>query len=53
MAILYFSDVLKKAGLDPAKVLLIIPGASHVDLYDRTDVIPFEKLRSFFEEHLK
>ena len=35
------------------KELLIIPGASHVDLYDRTDVIPFEKLRSFFEEHLK
>ena len=34
------------------KELLIIPGASHVDLYDRTDVIPFEKLRSFFEEHL-
>ena len=35
------------------KELLIIPGASHVDLYDRADVIPFEKLRSFFEEYLK
>lgn len=32
---------------------LIIPGASHVDLYDRTDIIPFEKLRSFFEENLR
>ena len=30
------------------KELLIIPGASHVDLYDNLDVIPFEKLCSFF-----
>ena len=35
------------------KELLIIPGASHVDLYDRMDVIPFEKMRLFFMEHLK
>ena len=33
--------------------LMIIPGASHVDLYDRMDVIPFEKLRRFFAEYLK
>lgn len=35
------------------KELLIIPGASHTDLYDQMDVIPFEKLGEFFEEHLK
>ena len=35
------------------KELLIIPGASHVDLYDNLDVIPFEKLCSFFNIHLK
>ncbi|WP_333678846.1 alpha/beta hydrolase [Muricomes intestini] len=35
------------------KELLIIPGASHVDLYDRINVIPFENLRTFFEEYLK
>ena len=35
------------------KELLIIPDANHVDLYDRMDVIPFDKLRSFFEEHLR
>lgn len=35
------------------KELLIIPGASHVDLYDRMDVIPFEKLKRFFEEYLR
>ncbi|WP_255491011.1 alpha/beta hydrolase [Dysgonomonas sp. 520] len=35
------------------KELMIIPGASHVDLYDRTDIIPFDKLESFFKEYLK
>lgn len=34
------------------KELVIIPGADHVDLYDQMDVIPFDKLQSFFEEHL-
>lgn len=34
------------------KELLIVPGASHVDLYDRMDVIPFEKMKTFFETHL-
>lgn len=35
------------------KELLLIPGAVHTDLYDRTDIIPFDKLVSFFEENLK
>ena len=35
------------------KELLIIPGASHTDLYDQTDIIPFGKLKAFFEEYLK
>lgn len=30
------------------KELMIIPGASHTDLYDRTDIIPFDKMESFF-----
>ena len=34
-------------------MLLIIPGANHTDLYDQMDVIPFEKLKAFFEEYLK
>ena len=34
------------------KKLLIVPGASHTDLYD-TDKIPFDKITSFFEENLK
>lgn len=33
------------------KELMIIPGASHTDLYDRMDVIPFDKLESFFNKY--
>ena len=32
---------------------MIIPGAVHTDLYDRVDVIPFDRLQRFFEENLK
>ena len=49
----YFSEGAYEKLTGDNKELLIIPGASHVDLYDRTNVIPFEKLRSFFEEYLK
>lgn len=47
----YFSETAYAAAAEP-KELVIIPGASHVDLYDRMDVIPFDKLQSFFEQHL-
>ncbi|MHC2991917.1 membrane protein [Pontibacter sp. HJ8] len=48
----YFSEDAYKAAAEP-KELLIIPNANHVDLYDRLDVIPFDKLTSFFNENLK
>ena len=35
------------------KELLIIPGAVHTDLYDRLDIIPFDKLEEFFCKYLK
>ena len=35
------------------KELVIIPGANHVDLYDKKDVIPFNKIEEFLKEHLK
>ena len=35
------------------KELLLIPGAVHTDLYDRTDIIPFGKLETFFGKYLK
>lgn len=34
------------------KELLIIPGAVHTDLYDKTDVIPFDKITEFFRANL-
>lgn len=48
----YFSEDAYTAASDP-KELLIIPNAVHVDLYDRLDVIPFDKLESFFIKNLK
>jgi fermentation-respiration switch protein FrsA (DUF1100 family) len=35
------------------KELVIIPGAGHVDLYDRVNLIPFDKLTMFFQSSLK
>ncbi len=34
------------------KELMIIPGAVHTDLYDRMDVIPFDKMSEFFGHYL-
>ena len=47
----YFSETAYAAAAQP-KELLIIPGANHVDLYDRVDVVPFDKLTSFFKQYL-
>ncbi len=47
-----FSEEAYKLAGQP-KELVIIPGAGHVDLYDRVDLIPFEKLASFFQSNLK
>lgn len=47
----YFAETAFAAAAEP-KELVIIPDASHIDLYDRTDVIPFDKLASFFNRHL-
>ena len=47
-----FSEEAYKLAGQP-KELLIIPGAGHVDLYDRVDLIPFDKLASFFQSNLK
>ncbi|WP_460115130.1 alpha/beta hydrolase [Pseudomonas sp. H2_D02] len=47
-----FSEEAYKLAGQP-KELVIIPGAGHVDLYDRVDLIPFDKLTSFFQNNLK
>ncbi len=48
----YFSENIYEAAAEP-KELMIIPDAVHVDLYDKLDKIPFNKLESFFKEHLR
>ena len=48
----YFSETAYAAAAEP-KELLIVPNANHVDLYDRMDKIPFEKIAAFFDGNLK
>ena len=48
----YFSETAYQKLAGDNKELMLIPGASHVDLYDNMDMIPFEKLRRFFTEYL-
>ena len=48
----YFSrDAFSKLTGDN-KELMIIPDASHTDLYDRMDVIPFDKMAEFFRKYM-
>lgn len=48
----YFSEDAYAMAAEP-KELFIVPGARHIDLYDRVDMIPFDKLTEFFRENLK
>ncbi|HCY63255.1 MAG TPA: hypothetical protein DHV59_10585 [Oxalobacteraceae bacterium] len=47
-----FSEEAYKLAGQP-KELVIIPSAGHVDLYDRVNLIPFDKLTTFFHNNLK
>ena len=47
-----FSEDAYKRAAQP-KELHIIPNAGHVDLYDKVELIPFDKLETFFKQHLK
>lgn len=47
-----FSEDAYRRAAEP-KELLVVPGAGHVDLYDRTDRIPFDRLTVFFTQNLK
>ena len=49
----YFSETAYSKLTGNNKELLMIPGANHTDLYDQMEIIPFEKLKAFFEEYLK
>ena len=47
-----FADMVKDSPYAANKELVIIPGAVHTDLYDQKDIIPFDKIQQFFQEHL-
>ena len=49
----YFSKDAFKELKGDNKELMIIPDAVHTDLYDRMDIIPFDKIESFYNEYLK
>ncbi|MDE6485834.1 MAG: alpha/beta hydrolase [Duncaniella sp.] len=54
----YFgSDAYKKLTVTPgkenSKLFVVVPGASHTDLYDQKDKIPFDTIEKFFREYLK
>lgn len=46
-----FSEDAYRLAAEP-KELHIVPGAGHVDLYDRVNLIPWDKLTSFFNQHV-
>lgn len=48
----YFSEDAYQRAAEP-KEWYVVPHARHIDLYDRMDKIPFDKLEKFFNENLK
>ena len=47
-----FASMVKGNAYTANKELYLIPGAVHTDLYDRMDIIPFDKMESFFRQYL-
>lgn len=48
----YFGEDAFKKLTGTNKELLIVPGASHTDLYDQTEIIPFPRIEAFFKKYL-
>ena len=48
-----YADMVKDNPYADNKELMLIPGAVHTDLYDRLDVIPFDKMEEFFHRALE
>ena len=47
----YFTEDAFAAAAEP-KEMIVVPGAGHVDLYDRVDLIPWDRLQTFFTRTL-
>ena len=48
-----YTNMIKDSKYKDNKELLIIPNASHCDLYDQKDKIPFDKIEKFLKDNLK
>lgn len=48
-----YRNMTEKSHYKENKELLLIPGAVHTDLYDRMDIIPFDKIETFYKNYLK
>lgn len=48
-----FKNMTENSKYTDNKELMIIPNAVHTDLYDKVDIIPFDKIEEFFKENLK
>lgn len=47
-----YNDMTKDSNYADNKKLMIIPNAVHTDLYDKTDIIPFDKIEEFFKKNM-
>lgn len=48
-----YANMIKGNPYKDNKELMIIPNAVHTDLYDRTNIIPFDKIENFIKSALK
>lgn len=48
-----YNNMIKDSNYTDNKELVIVPNAVHTDLYDKVDIIPFDKIESFIKENLK
>ncbi|PWM22657.1 MAG: hypothetical protein DBX53_03695 [Clostridiales bacterium] len=48
-----FSEMIQGNPYAGNKELLLLPGVVHTDLYDKKDVIPFEKITEFFHKSMR
>ena len=48
-----YNEMIKDSKYTDNKELVIVPGATHCDLYDQKDIIPFDKIEKFLKENLK
>lgn len=48
-----YKNMVENSNYKDNKKLMLIPNAVHTDLYDRKDIIPFDKIENFFKEYLK